>query len=791
MDINIDALYNILKQNQGDVNEPMGYKKKSVMVTSDPLALVIQKTKVSKRKEKVLVQSKFEGSDDEHISDLKKTTTLLVKAFNRKKYYATPTNNNLRTYSAYSLANKKPEYVNSKEKKEDKKSNEKKRDMSKTKTLLAKKDCDEQVFLAEDQAWMESSSDSNQEISANMVFMAKMENVLSDSDESLSFAKKTLLRKKIDEQKILFDKMSRQLVKKNNNVLRLQEKILEKQTKISELEECVLKIQVICKELRPSLYDERVIGLRHTLMFLTHSDEALEIKKFKRERENKIEFAYDYGNLNASYVNEKIKFSDDYFQEIINLDFEKIDSSFQQTSSLKPYVLTVILEKIIIDLEDKVIVQICLWIINSGCSKHMTGNCTLLTNLMEKFIGTVRFGNNDFAMIAGYGDVVIGSMTIKKVYYVEDIIDMINDQDSVYTIPPTSPPDYPLISYLSGRGMKSLKSESVPKKPNEMAPKRTSTSTAPAMNQAAIRKLVADSVSTTLEAQAATMANTDNTNRNTEQRETYRKPTGYVGKQMWIFSTNFIFAFPRIFWSSFRVPSDFDYRNMTLSYLQVLSNLHDLFGCFMDYFWSCKSVHTFCFLSRDEMRRLDSTPDCARSCVMYGTSLTQWTVSSISTVLSWSSSIGSESFWPSILLLTKIIRAIVTDVLVVVALPLEFKYLRAALLEFNSHLVVVLLDYYSTFIVSFYTIFYSFDAIKSNSFRRKNSGDSDGDLIVGCGSYEHYESVGAEVELLEPGFELDDQEWVEMGSFLFVRLEMRSRGFKASIFLLIIVLGTY
>ncbi|GJZ55419.1 hypothetical protein Tco_0610612 [Tanacetum coccineum] len=53
-----------------------------------------------------------------------------------------------------------------------------------------------------------------------------------------------------------------------------------------------------------------------------------------------------------------------------------------------------------------------------------------------------------------------------------------------------------------------------------MAPKRTSTSTAPAMSKAAIRKLVADSVSAALEAQAATMANTDNTNRNTEPRET-------------------------------------------------------------------------------------------------------------------------------------------------------------------------------------------------------------------------------------------------------------------------------
>nr|GFB68528.1 hypothetical protein [Tanacetum cinerariifolium] len=83
------------------------------------------------------------------------------------------------------------------------------------------------------------------------------------------------------------------------------------------------------KDLRPTLSDEKVFSLGYTPMFLTHSDEALEIEKFKRFRESKIEFAYDYGNLNVSYVNEKIKFEDDYFQEIINPDFEKIDSPFQ------------------------------------------------------------------------------------------------------------------------------------------------------------------------------------------------------------------------------------------------------------------------------------------------------------------------------------------------------------------------------------------------------------------------------------------------------------------------------
>nr|GEX15828.1 putative reverse transcriptase domain-containing protein [Tanacetum cinerariifolium] len=48
-----------------------------------------------------------------------------------------------------------------------------------------------------------------------------------------------------------------------------------------------------------------------------------------------------------------------------------------------------------------------------------------------------------------------------------------------------------------------------------MPPKRASTSEAPAMTLAAIRKLVADSVTTALEAQAATMANDNNPNRNT------------------------------------------------------------------------------------------------------------------------------------------------------------------------------------------------------------------------------------------------------------------------------------
>ncbi|GJS07214.1 reverse transcriptase domain-containing protein [Tanacetum coccineum] len=52
-----------------------------------------------------------------------------------------------------------------------------------------------------------------------------------------------------------------------------------------------------------------------------------------------------------------------------------------------------------------------------------------------------------------------------------------------------------------------------------MSPKRTSTSAASAMTQAAIRQLITNGFAAALEAQAAAMANADNPNRNTRPRE--------------------------------------------------------------------------------------------------------------------------------------------------------------------------------------------------------------------------------------------------------------------------------
>nr|GEU58894.1 hypothetical protein [Tanacetum cinerariifolium] len=668
LDINIDALYNILKQNQDDLNDAMKSKKKAVMITSDPLALI---------------------------------TALLAKAFNQKNFYSNPTNNDLRTSSATSSTKKKQEYVKSDEKKEEKKVDEKKRDMSKvkcynykkeghfakdckktkvkdyeyykTKLLLAKKYKDEQVLLTEDHAWMESSSNSDQEINVNMVFMAQIEKVLSESEASsssfddkiaeVSYYKSEseyetsdyydnsttygLFVDNNDDQEIFHDSSDfffENLIESqiDHNKLGVTHndsedvaKDFENQTKFLQ-EKCnVLQNQTNTFEVKNNELNEQIkvlIEKNDDLLAQTKAlQEQLKVKHVVID--NHVKCQAKYAKLEAERYEYMIRYSvyfDNDKQHRKQIDDQKIlfdkmsrqlvEFDEKQTSSLKPYVPTVILENIIIDLKDEVvslldkekenlkiikslkskensnviapgmfklsvsptsvtkttcasnsvknldtlssvrrpkpsgvmwmkkgssnnvranlsyvnhsnlnknvkrysckdlmlcnishhrdtrsahacnndknaycnsydvdvndlfvlddvslrqshvskmpfrknpsaslnvpsrsklnkslprimrkwlpkfqslaesvakwipkIVQICLWIIDSGCSKHMTGNRALLTNFVENFLGTVRYGNNDFTVISGYGDVVIGSMTIKKIYYVEGL----------------------------------------------------------------------------------------------------------------------------------------------------------------------------------------------------------------------------------------------------------------------------------------------------------------------------------------------------------------------------------
>nr|GFA74949.1 hypothetical protein [Tanacetum cinerariifolium] len=240
-------------------------------------------------------------------------------------------------------ANKKQEFVKTDNKRVEKKDDEKKRDMSrvkfynckkeghfakdcnkakdkdyeyyKTMMLLAKKDKDKQVLLAEDQAWMESSSDSDQEINANMVFMAQIEKVLSDSEASSSSTDEKISENRVEkanQQSKDFENQNKDLqdkydvLKNQTTTFEIKKNELNEQMKelIEKNNDLLAQTKTIhmimpskdnlyngrkgigfenpsyfekAKDLRPTLYDEKVIGLGYTPMFLTHSDEALEI----------------------------------------------------------------------------------------------------------------------------------------------------------------------------------------------------------------------------------------------------------------------------------------------------------------------------------------------------------------------------------------------------------------------------------------------------------------------------------------------------------------------------------
>nr|GEY12049.1 hypothetical protein [Tanacetum cinerariifolium] len=507
IDINIDALYNILKQNQRDVNDALRYKKKAVVVHSDPLALVAEKMNVSKRKEKVIVSSDSEGSGSDYFSELKNVTALLAKAFNRRKFYSKPTNNKLRTSSTSQSANKKQEFVKTNDKKVKKKADEKKRDMSKvkcynckkeghfakdckkvkikdyeyykTKMLLAKKDKDEQVLLAEDQAWMESSSDSDQEINANMVFMAQIEKVLSESDESSSPAEETIAEVSYytseseseseyetskdydtstnyglfvnndDDHEIFHDAIesaSENFIENHIDSKKDYDKSEVDHNDSEEKEHLVDKLIQKFNHKIAKCQKHEVVNLLEKEKANLETIESLKSKGFESsenvssESENQSEMIVLL--LEKSVTNRRIQRMCDLLDDnnffIFDDESVKISPVSKMPFRKKP--------------RDSMNVR------SKRCSKHMTGNRALLTNFMEKFLRTVRFGNNDFAVIAGYGDVQTSSLKpyVPNVILEKIIIDL---EDEVVNLLEKEKANLETIESLKSKGFESSENE--------------------------------------------------------------------------------------------------------------------------------------------------------------------------------------------------------------------------------------------------------------------------------------------------------------------------------------------
>nr|GEX72822.1 hypothetical protein [Tanacetum cinerariifolium] len=172
------------------------------------------------------------------------------------------------------------------------------------------------------------------------------------------------------------------------------------------------------KDLRSSLYDEKVIGLGLYDSFDENNLFIFDDQSVRNSQVSKMPFRK---KPNASLkVPSRSKFKKP-LPRIMRKWLPKLQPLAEPVDKWIPK-----------------IVQICLWIIDSGCSKHMTGNRTLLTYFVEKFFGTVCFGNNDFAMIVGYGDVGLEVAFRKSTCFVrtEDGVDLLTGDrlSDLYTI---------------------------------------------------------------------------------------------------------------------------------------------------------------------------------------------------------------------------------------------------------------------------------------------------------------------------------------------------------------------
>nr|GFA78916.1 integrase, catalytic region, zinc finger, CCHC-type, peptidase aspartic, catalytic [Tanacetum cinerariifolium] len=406
------------------------------------------------------------------------------------------TNKNLRTSSTSQSGNKKQEFVKLNDKKEDKKADEKKRDMSKVKCY----NCKKEGHFAKD-------CKNAKKINANMVFMAQIEKVISKSNKSSSSAEKTITEQtsslkpyvlNVILEKIIIDLEEEvvSLLEKEKANLKTIESLKSKgfessknvisESKNQSENDCHV-VEKECDEVEnskliaPGMFKLSVSKSVSPISMSKTSCESKNVesklKRKRRKRKSSKQNDKQVNNVVSRANRDFVHFSDlDTFSSVrrpkhsdviwkkkgssntSNVNLYSVSLS-KLNKNVKRYSRKDLLSCNNSHLEETSSAYVCNDAMNVSCNSrmcdlfddynffifddesvrispvskmpfrkkprdsmnHMTGNHALLTNFVEKFIGTVRFGNNDFTVIAGYGYVVIGSMTINKVYYVEGL----------------------------------------------------------------------------------------------------------------------------------------------------------------------------------------------------------------------------------------------------------------------------------------------------------------------------------------------------------------------------------
>nr|GEX27106.1 retrovirus-related Pol polyprotein from transposon TNT 1-94 [Tanacetum cinerariifolium] len=431
--VSYNKLFDILKQYRNEVNE---LRDEKLARNTNPLALV----PTAQASQDPFYQSSRD-------KDMQKNLALIAKYF--KKIYK-PTNNNLRTSSNSKNKNidMTPQYkiddhsgqfgtqrtVNVAECRKPKRVKDS--TYHKEKMLLYKQAEQGVPLQAEQYDWLADPDEevNEQELEAHYSYMAKMQEVpnansgtdsepveqddiqnkqndVESDDERVALA--TLianLKLDVDENK----KTQKQLKKANI-------------TLAQELKEC----KAILAETSNSLGES--ISVRDSCLVALQTKET-EFEKYKAFNDRTI----DYDKLEPSNVFRKEH--EQYFK-IQDLKVQLQDKNiairkptafsdslerkyFPKTKSVPKANVSEGLSKPVTaqtlpQAGKKAIVQLILFIVDSGCTKHMTCNLKLLCNFVEKFLGIVRFGNHQFAPILSYGDLVQGNVTINRVYYVK------------------------------------------------------------------------------------------------------------------------------------------------------------------------------------------------------------------------------------------------------------------------------------------------------------------------------------------------------------------------------------
>nr|GEV06193.1 retrovirus-related Pol polyprotein from transposon TNT 1-94 [Tanacetum cinerariifolium] len=124
----------------------------------------------------------------------------------------------------------------------------------------------------------------------------------------------------------------------------------------------------------------------------------------------------DYFNMHAQRIQELLVYIRDTCPNAINLSAKKVVVTPKNKVKKVRFA-----ESLTSSSNNKQVLQIVLWNLESRCSKHMTGNHAQLINFVSKFLGIVRLRNDHIARIMGYGDYQLRNVTISRVYYVEGL----------------------------------------------------------------------------------------------------------------------------------------------------------------------------------------------------------------------------------------------------------------------------------------------------------------------------------------------------------------------------------